>query len=154
MKKILLLLLLIVPVLKARSQELLNDDKTAIKDYMSTRGGVLKPDLLGFLSHNKKLVYRFPAEAEAVSDVFRMSFYFTPDGKCYKYFTFYKGDKNLSVLTHHFDKRTSGLKRVSKDLKWVNSRKGYEVGITKTTLTYANKPSTVMLMLYAENKKD
>src|ERR1700722_16282757 len=96
-KKIILFPLLILSVLTAKSQELLNDNENQIKKYMNAKGGILKLEELQndvvFGGRYNKLIYTFPKTKVDSNDILFTTFYLTVKNKCVHYLTAYKSNK-------------------------------------------------------------
>ncbi|HVW12520.1 MAG TPA: hypothetical protein VHB54_01785 [Mucilaginibacter sp.] len=119
MKKVYLILLLGLFGQAVKAQNLLNLNKAQIKKYMATRHAILKGDdayasVFG-MPPLIDLDYDFPDSLRSKDGIFRITFYFTKTGKCYKYYTIYTSDKFLPKIVDDLNNTKSGLKKLSKD---------------------------------------
>ena len=149
MKRIYLPLLLILLVFDAKSQSLLGLSKAQIKKSIKARHGVIKSDNFysaGIIGPpHSELFCSFPEVIASKDDIHFIIFYLSKNDKCYKYVTTYGSDKSLRALINNFNNPNSELKKVDKDLKWVNASRGYEMEIIPGKMKSGQKTSIFIL---------
>ena len=121
MKRISLFPLFSLFIIKAKSQELLNANRSEIKKAMTKQGGMLMNESADIM------LGMFPKPVAEKNDIYNMMFFIAHD-KCYKYVVKYGTDRNLSTLLAKFDNPNSGFKRTGKGLKWIDS-KGDQINV-------------------------
>jgi hypothetical protein len=114
MKSIFTLLVLVLFVFKAKSQEFLNATKSEIKKSITAQGGVLS-------DRSMIIICVFPKTVIEKNDINDIAFFIRQD-KCYKYVVKYASDKNLKSIIEKFDTPSSGYSRIGKGLNWKNSK--------------------------------
>ena len=144
--------------LGARSQELLNLNKSRIKKIMAGELGILENDRIVQDGINpgpyNYLFFSFPEPVIRKNDIYNISFLLMRD-KCYRYILDYGSDRFLKDLTDKFNNPKSELKRVGKELKWINTVKKYEIEIlmVKRVNGEGKEVKTTSFMLDIHNEK-
>jgi hypothetical protein len=102
-------------IINAKSQELLNANRSEIKKAMIKQCGMLMNESADVM------LGMFPKPVAEKNDIYNIMFFVAHD-KCYKYVVKYGTDKYLNTLVTKFDSPNSGFKRTGKSLKWIDSK--------------------------------
>jgi hypothetical protein len=151
MKKLLVIAFLLPCFKKAKAQELLNANENQIKTYMEKRGGVfkIKKDFKGDAHHTALSViyYDWSKFTSMPEDLYDVSFFMSKN-KCYKYMIRYNSDRLLSNIIDSVSNKDADISKAEKNLKWVNSKKDYQVEIVKDSDVDKDAHSTGFLLIY------
>ncbi len=131
--KYILFILLTFAAINASAQIFINADSNQIKKEMRLRSAGLYKNFvekdIETRGYYRKMVFRFPSPPEGNACLMRITFFFTHQGKCFKYYESYWGRGLLEDTIKRFDKHANGLNRVKGCLRWVSPDGKFEASI-------------------------
>lgn len=100
--------------------------------------------------HYSKLIFRFSTPPEGNDCLLDITFYLTPQNKCFKYDERFWGNTHLDAEVNALCNSSYGFKKEKKSLKWINTHKSYEARVY-TEKSIHNKTASVYMLEFKKS---